>query len=75
MPVEVRRYAYNYALIDAIDSMCIEVKTTTREIDTTEHPEYVVIPTYNEEYLFKYYNFDNQKWYEDADFTIEWIPS
>ena len=73
---ETRRYAYNYALIDvAVDNMCIEVTTTTREIDTVAHPEYVVIPTYNEEYLFKYYNYNTQKWYEDAEFTIEWILS
>ena len=72
---EARRYAYNYALIDPTDNMCIEVSTTTSPIDTNAHPEYVELDSYNEEYLCKYYNRSNGKWYEDADFTIEWIPS
>ena len=72
---EARRYAYNYAIIDPVDNMCIEVRTTTREVDTEANPDYIVIPTYNEDYLLKYYNYDTQKWYEDAEFTIEWIPS
>lgn len=69
------RYAYNYALIDTTDNMCIEVSTTTGPVDTTAHPEYVEIPYYNENYMFKYYNFDNQKWYTDAAMTNEWNPS
>ena len=72
---ESRRYAYNYALIDLTDNMCIEVSTRTIEVDTVAHPEYIPIPTYNEEYICKYYSYETQKWYEDAEFTIEWIPS
>lgn len=71
---EARRYAYNYAVIDPMDNMCIQVMTRTSEIDTTENPEVIPIPTYNEEYLFKYYNRENGKWYVDAAFTTEWIP-
>lgn len=72
---EARRYAYNYALIDPADNMCIEVTTRTLAVDTEAHPEYVEIPVYNENYLFKYYSYDTQKWYTDATFTTEWIPS
>ena len=71
---EARRYAYNYAIIDLTDNMCVEVCTQTREIDTVAHPEVIQIPTYNEEYLFKYYNRENGKWYTDAAFTNEWVP-
>ena len=72
---EARRYAYNYALIDPTDNMCIEVCTRTNPIDTTVYTEYVELDAYIEDYLFKYYNRSNGKWYEDAEFTIEWIPS
>ena len=72
---EARRYAYTYAIIDPTDNMCVEVCTQTNEIDTTAHPEAIPIPTYNEEYLCKYYSYDTQKWYVDAAFTTEWIPS
>lgn len=70
---EARRYAYNYAHIDE-DNMCDEVVTRTKEIDTVANPDWIVIPTYNEEYIMKYYNRENGKWYVDAAFTTEWIP-
>lgn len=72
---EVRHYTYNYAIIDPTDNMCIDVRTQTYEIDTTANPEVIPIPTYNEEYICKYYSYETQKWYEDEPCTIEWIPS
>lgn len=72
---EARRYAYTYAIVDPTDNMCVEVCTQTNEIDVTAHPEAIPIPTYNEEYLCKYYSYDTQKWYVDAAFITEWIPS
>lgn len=72
---EARHYAYKYAIIDPVDNMCIEVRTQTNEVDTTVHPEYIPIPEYNEEHIFKYYSYETRKWYEDAVFTIEWTPS
>ena len=72
---EARRYAYAYAVIDPTDNMCIEVCSMTREMDTDANPEYISIPSYNEDYLLKYYSYDTQKWYTDAAFTNEWIPS
>ena len=70
-----RRYAYKYSVIDPVDNMCVQVLTRTLEADTTAHPEYIPILEYNEEYLFKYYSYETQKWYEDEACTIEWIPS
>lgn len=72
---EARRYAYSYAVIDPVDNMCIQVMTRTTGIDTTANPEVIPIPAYNEEYICKYYNRENGKWYEDAVFTIEWTTS
>ena len=66
-----QQYAYNYAIIDET-GMCVEVQTTTR--DCTGYDGYIAIPEYNEEYIMKYYNTADGKWYEDAEFTIEWIP-
>lgn len=72
--METRRYAYTYAEIDLETGMCIGVVTRTREVDTVANPDYIPIPTYNEEYIMKYYNRENGKWYVDAAFTTEWIP-
>ena len=72
---EARRYAYVYAVIDLTDNLCVHVFSTTSELDTSNNPEYIRLESYNEEYLFKYYSYDTHKWYEDAEFTIEWIPS
>ena len=64
-------YAYNYAVIDPVDNMCIEVRTTTA--DMSEAANHIEIPVYDEEYLFKYYI--NGSWYEDAEGTIPWTSS
>ena len=64
-------YAYNYAEIDLITRMCIGVHTTTAPDGATE--EFIPIPVYDEEYLFKYYI--NGNWYEDAGGTIPWTSS
>ena len=72
---ETRHYAYVYAVIDPTDNMCVEVMSTTREVDTEEYPDYIRLDTYNEEYLFKYYDRTNGKWYEDEACAIEWTPS
>lgn len=67
-------YAYHYAEIDLTTGLCIGVCTRTLEIDTTENPDYIPIPEYNEEYCLKYYNTADGKWYTDAEFTTEWTP-
>lgn len=66
-----QQYAYNYAIIDET-GYCYEIYTTTRNYDGEEG--YIEVPEYNDEYLEKYYNVNDGKWYEDAEFTIEWTP-
>ena len=67
---EARRYYYNYAELDLETGMCVGVITTTNEC-TQE--EFVQIPVYDEEYIFKYYIDGN--WYEDAEGNIPWQSS
>ena len=37
----------------------------------TEDPNFVAIPAYDNVFCFKYYNFDTEKWYYDAEMTEE----
>lgn len=69
-------YAYAYAEIDNASNMCIGLLDSSNPnmagptgLGTT----YIVIPEYNEEYFMKYYSFDTEKWYYDADMTQEFI--
>ena len=64
-------YAYKYARIDET-GYCYEVIDTTRNYDGRDG--YVAIPTDSGEYLEKYYNVADGKWYYDAEFTSEWTP-
>lgn len=65
------RLAYNYAIIDET-GWCYEVCTTSRNCDGMEG--YIAISTYNPDYLDKYYNIADGKWYLEESFTTEWIP-
>ena len=65
-------YAYIFACIDLDTNMCIGMETTT-DATQGELAEWVEIPVYDEEYLFKYYI--NGNWYEDAEGTIPWTSS
>ena len=65
-------YAYNFAEIDPETNMCICVETTTNA-EQGNLPNFVEIPVYDEEYLFKYYI--NGSWYEDEEGTIPWESS
>lgn len=65
-------YAYNYAIIEpSMNNMCIEVRTTT--VDCSGIENYIEIPVFDEEYCCKYYNFDDGKFYYDAQYTQEYI--
>ena len=64
-------YYYNYAAIDLSTNMCVGVYTTTYV--NTETESWVEIPVYDEEYCFKYYNWDDNKFYYDAAYTQEYI--
>ena len=63
-------YAYNYAEIDPTTNMCVGVYTMT---STSDNPNFVEIPVYDEEYCFKYYNWDDGKFYYDEAYTQEYI--
>lgn len=63
--------AYAYAEIDLETGMCIGVHSVSALGEVGE--EFVSIPEYNEDYIFKYYI--NGNWYEDAEGTIPWSPS
>lgn len=66
-------YAYNYAEIDPDTNMCIGVMTGTVDNMHEADPNLVPIPVYDEEYGFKYYNWDDGKFYYDAEYTQEYI--
>jgi hypothetical protein len=69
-------YYYNFALVDRETMICMEVRSTTDDESgcSDEYTLYVVIPEYNEEYIFKYYNEATGKFYYDAEMTEEFIP-
>lgn len=67
-----QQFTYNYAIIDLETGLCMETRSTSSE--RTEE-EFIPIPEYNTDYIFKYYNRENGKWYEDAAFTTEWSPA
>lgn len=66
-----RRYYYNFAEIDPSTNMCVGVYTTTT--DDSDVPNIVPILVYDPEYICKYYNWDNGKFYYDAEYTQEYI--
>lgn len=67
-----QHYAYHFAVIDET-GFCYEVLDTT--INYEGRDGYVAIDEYNEDYLFKYYNRADGKWYTDSAFTDEWTPA
>ena len=69
-----QQYQYAYAVIDpSLGDMCVGVEDTT--VDCSSDPNYIPIPEANGDYICKYYNRSNGKWYTDAAFTDEWIPA
>lgn len=69
-------YAYNYAEIDDATNMCIGVVSSTASDEagpTGSGTTFVLIPEYNEDYIFKYYI--DGAWFEDANGTIPYIPA
>ena len=64
------QYDYPYAYINPTTNMCTGVMTSS---DETIGGNWVRIPVYDEEYVFKYYI--NGNWYEDAAGTIPWTSS
>lgn len=65
------RITYYYAVIDET-GWCYQVCSTSRNYNG--RPEYIAIPMYNEDYIEKYYNVEDGKWYLEESFTTEWTP-
>ena len=65
-------YEHNLALIDPETNMCIQVMSTS-DPEEANMPNVVTIEVYDEEYLFKYYNWDNGKFYYDPEYIQEYI--
>ncbi len=65
------RITFYYAVVDET-GWCYRVLSTSRNSDDREG--YVTISEYNEDYLEKYYNVADGKWYLEATFETEWIP-
>lgn len=63
------RTTFCYAIIDET-GWCYEVRSTSRYCDGMEG--YIRIPVYSEEYIEKYYNTADGKWYLEDTFTTEW---
>lgn len=61
---------YNFAEIDPDTRMCVGVHTSSADHSSDVM---ILIPVYDEEYIFKYYIDGN--WYEDAEGTIPWTSS
>ena len=71
--ITMRRYQYIYAVIDPDQGdMCVQVQDTT--VDCSSDPDYIPLDTYNEEYLFKYYDRATGLWYYDIDHTEPFNP-
>lgn len=66
-----QNFAYVYAEIDPETNMCIGVQSGSSPNPPGE--DFVAIPVYDEEYIFKYYI--NGNWYEDEEGTIPWTSS
>ena len=62
-------YEYAFAEIDLDSNMCVGVHTGSTPPSAAG---FVLIPEYNEDYIFKYYI--NGNWYEDAEGTIPFTP-
>lgn len=58
---------YNYAVVDVNDGFCYACITTSDEINVEG---YILVPELGD-YVDKYYNFSNGKWYYDASYTQE----
>ena len=60
---------YNYANVDVETNRCVSCMTCSYEIPLSN---YILVPYATNDYIDKYYNFDNQLWYWDAEFTQLW---
>lgn len=59
---------YHYAILDE-SGLCNEVRSTSKNCDGADG--YISIPIYSNDYLEKYYNSADGKWYLDNTFATE----
>lgn len=64
------RLQYNYAKIRLESGLCVGCMTFSYEIIDEE---YIPVPRASNEYVGKYYNQLNGKWYYEAEFITEFI--
>lgn len=60
---------YNYAQVDPETGRCVSCGTYSYQVPLYY---YIVIPYATDDYMDKYYNFDDGMWYWDAEFTDLW---
>lgn len=74
--MNVKSCSNNYAVIYLPLNMCNEIRTSTSNFDDNSNESYLYIriPTYINDYVFKYYNKSNDRWYLDSEMLYEWIP-
>ena len=65
------QYTYNYVEIDPTTNMCINFWSTSSQQPAQENV--IEVPVNDPEYLLKYYNWDDGKFYYDAEYTQEYI--
>ena len=60
---------YNYARVNLETGECIVCRTYSYEIPL---PEYILVPVHTNDYRGKFYDFETELWYIDAEKTILW---
>ena len=60
---------YNYANVDVETNCCVSCMTYSHQVPLSN---YIPVPYATDDYIGKYYNFDNGLWYHDAEFTQLW---
>lgn len=59
---------YNYAQVDPDNGLCVSCMTYSYQVPLNY---YIPVPDARDEYVGKYYSFDTDLWYENAEMTIE----
>lgn len=66
-------YAYNYAEINPSTTMCIGFFSTTSP--ETESDTLIAVSVNDPEYIGKYYNYSDGKFYYDQAYTQEFVSA
>ena len=60
---------YNYAVVEPDTGYCYSCGTYSYEVPLSN---YITVPYPTNDYIDKYYNFDDELWYIDPEKTILW---